>query len=188
MPDWAGDPPLPTPIEIVSTRGCDIAPLDATDPAVEARLSAYVWAEARARMARLRGGIAMMRERGVDLVAADAADWVEAQLAVPQAAGTTRVLMHSVVWQYLPDETAERIRTAMLAAAARADDMRPLAWVAMEPDRALAHQVIRVRSWPGHGDWHVVGTAHAHGAWIRRGPIDPAHDGIVLPDTAKVTL
>jgi len=187
-PDWLGDAPEAPPLAIVSVRGCDIHPMDATDPAVEARLAAYVWAETPARLERLRGGIAMMRERGVDLVRADAADWVEARLVEPQAAGVTRVLMHSVVWQYLPDATAARIRAAMEAAAARATAERPLAWVAMEPDRALAHQVIRVRSWPGHGDWDVLGTSHAHGTWIRPGPIDPTRDGIVLPETAKVTL
>ena len=86
-PEWRGEPPAAVPIEFVSVRGCDVQPLDATDPAVEARLLAYVWPETPARAERLKAAIAMQRERHVDLVRADAADWLEARLAEPQEAG-----------------------------------------------------------------------------------------------------
>ncbi|MBR0552575.1 DUF2332 domain-containing protein [Stakelama marina] len=165
-PDWRGEQPVSAEVEIVSTRGCDVRPLDATDPAVEARLAAYVWAEVPERLERVRGAIAMQREKPVDLAQADAADWVEARLAEPQDAGVTLVLMHSVVWQYLPDATAERISAAMRDAAARATAERPLAWVMMEPNRDLGRQEVRVRSWPGDGNWRLVAIAHAHGLWV----------------------
>lgn len=187
-PDWTGPPPPAVPIEIVSTRGCDIAAMDATDPAVAARLAAYVWPDAPARLARVRAAIAMVGEGGVRLEQADAADWLEARLAEPRDEGVTRVLMHSVVWQYLPEPTAERIRAAMAAAGARATADRPLGWVAMEPDRALGHQVIRARSWPGDGAWHVTATAHAHGAWVSAdaGRGDPPT--VDLPAAARVVV
>ena len=185
-PEWRGAPPEPTPIDIVRVRGCDIQPLDATDPAVAARLQAYVWAETPERSERLRGAIAMLRAGGVDLVRADAADWIEARLAEPQAAGVTRVLMHSVVWQYLPVAVADRIRAAMAAAGARATAERPLAWVMMEPDRAFAHQVIQVRSWPGDGEWQAIATAHAHGTWVGNGTVDEDRRRFDLPETAEV--
>jgi len=185
-PEWRGDPLVPAPIEIVSVRGCDVRPLDATDPAVEARLAAYVWAETPLRAERLRKAIAMQRAKPVDLVQADAADWVEARLAEPQQVGVTRVLMHSVVWQYLPEASASRIRAAMNAAGARATPDCPLAWVMMEPDRAFAHQVIRMKSWPGNEEWHVVATAHAHGAWVKNGVEDRDKRRYDLPESAKV--
>lgn len=185
-PDWTGAAPADVPIEIVSARGCDVAPMDAADPAVEARLAAYVWAEKPDRMARLRAACGMVREHGVALERADAADWVEARLAEPQEAGVTRVLMHSVVWQYLPHTVAARVRAAMMAAGARATADRPLGWAMMEPDRAIAHQVIRVMSWPGHAEPAVIGTAHAHAAWIRHGPPDGGETGIALPPSAQV--
>ena len=185
-PDWEGAPPDAVDIDIVSVRGCDVRPLDATDPAVEARLAAYVWAETPERSERLRKAIAMQREKPVDLVQADAADWIEARLSEPQAAGVTRVLMHSVVWQYLPEDTADRVRAAMNAAGERATAERPLGWVMMEPDRAFAHQVIRVKSWPGHDDWQVIATAHAHGAWIKTGIEDRDKRRYDLPESAKV--
>ncbi|WP_375401874.1 DUF2332 domain-containing protein [uncultured Sphingomonas sp.] len=147
-PEWLGEPPIVPPIEIVGVRGCDMRPLDVTDPAIEARLAAYVWAEKPERLARLQTAIGMVRERGVRLEQADAADWVEARLAEPQDAGVCRVLMHSVVWQYLPEPTAQRIRAAMAAAGARATAERPIAWVVMEPDRAIGEMMVSVRSWP----------------------------------------
>ncbi|MFW2850901.1 DUF2332 domain-containing protein [Sphingomonas sp. TX0543] len=185
-PEWRGEAPAPVRVEFVSVRGCDVQPLDATDPAVAARLLAYVWPETPARAERLGHAIAMQRARGVDLAHADAADWLEARLAEPQAAGVTRVLMHSVVWQYLPEEVANRIRAAMAAAGARATAARPLGWVMMEPNRAFAHQVVRVRSWPGHDEWTVLATAHAHGTWIGNGIFDEDRRTFDLPDSAKV--
>ncbi len=181
-PEWRGPPPPAVPIEIVATRGCDVAPMDATDPAIGARLAAYVWAETPVRMARLKGAIAMVREKPVDLVRADAADWVEAQLAEPQPEGVTRVLMHSVVWQYLPATVADRIKLAMAQAAARATPGRPLGWVIQEPDRAVAQQFVRVRSWPGDGAWQAVATVHAHGAWVDTNPLADVRAGHELPE------
>lgn len=183
-PDWRGAPPVPAPIRIRSVRGCDVSPMDATDPAVEARLAAYVWAEEPDRLARVRAACRMMRNGGVDLVRADAADWLEARLAEPQAVGVSRVLMHSVVWQYLPDDTAARIVAAMEQAGRAATAERPIAWVTMEPDRSLAHQVIGVRTWPDGAPLRVIGTAQAHGRWVRPGPA-PAAEGIDLPPAAR---
>lgn len=186
-PDWLGEPPEPVPVEIVSTRGCDVQPLDVTDPAVEARLRAYIWPEMPERVERLGRAIAMVRDGGVRLEKADAADWVEARLAEPQADGVARVLMHSVVWQYLPDDGTARIRAAMAAAGARASSERPLAWVAMEPERAIGEMMVQVRSWPGDEEWRVVATTHAHGAWVRSGVADGL-DSAMLENAARVVL
>jgi hypothetical protein len=186
-PEWRGPAPEVPPIAIVSTRGCDVAPMDVTDPAIGARLAAYVWPEVPERLTRLEAAVGLVRESPVRLDRADAADWVEAQLAEPQANGVTRVLMHSVVWQYLPEPVAERIRVAMAAAGERAKPERPLAWVTMEPDRALAEQVVSVRCWPGEVDRQVVATSHAHAAWVQPGNARAAA-GIDLPVGAKVRI
>jgi hypothetical protein len=147
-------------------RGVDIAPIDLADPAAAKRLEAYVWVDAAERQERLATTIAMVREHGVSLDRGDAADWVEARLAEPQSAGVTRVLMHSVVWQYLPSATQARIAAAMAAAGARATPDRPLGWVMMEPNRDLHRHEVRVRGWPGDRPMELVGHTHAHGAWV----------------------
>jgi hypothetical protein len=165
-PEWRGETPPDAPVEIESVRGVDIHPLDLSDPAAGKRLEAYVWVDAVERQARLETAIAMVRDGGVDLATGDAADWVEAQLAEPQGAGTTRVLMHSVVWQYLPPASRERIRVAVDAAGAQATAERPLGWVMMEPNRDLHRHEVRVRGWPGERAMELVALTHAHGAWV----------------------
>ncbi len=165
-PDWRGPPPPAVPVEIVSTRGVDIQPLDLSDPHNAERLQAYCWVDAPDRQARLWATIAMFRAHGVALEQGDAADWIEARLAEPQAAGVTRVLMHSVVWQYLPEPTQHRIADAMQAAGARATPERPLGWVMMEPNRDLHRHEVRVRGWPGEVPMQLVALTHAHGAWV----------------------
>ena len=78
--------------------------------------------------------------------------------------------MHSVVWQYLPDSTQQRIADAMLAAGARATPERPLGWVMMEPNRDLHRHEVRVRGWPGDTPMQLVALTHAHGAWVEALP------------------
>ena len=166
VPEWRGVAPPPAPVAIVGARGVDIAPVDVADPVQAARLAAYVWVDAQARLARLAAAIGEVRAHGVDLVRGDAADWVEAQLDTPQPAGVTRVLMHSVVWQYLPAAGRARIVAAMAAAGGRATAARPLGWVMMEPNRDLHRHEVRVRGWPGDTPMELVALTHAHGAWV----------------------
>lgn len=166
VPDWQGTPPPPAPIRIDRVRGVDMQPLDATDPAVATRLAGYIWADQPERQERLAAATAMLRARPVDLVAGDAVEWLRDRLAEPQAAGVTRVLLHSVVWQYLGDDRRAAIGRMIAQAAAAATADRPLAWVRMEPDRVLQRQELIVQSWPDHGEPRMLATAHAHGAWI----------------------
>jgi len=166
VPEWRGPVPPDVSIEIVGVRGMDIAPVDVRDPAEAARLAAYVWIDAAERLERIERGIAMIREHGLTLDQGDAADWIEARLAEPQAAGVTRVLLHSVMWQYLPPEGRARISAAMDAAGARATPKRPLGWVMMEPNRDLHRHEVRVRGWPGMRPMELVALTHAHGAWV----------------------
>ncbi|MES2754905.1 MAG: DUF2332 family protein [Pseudomonadota bacterium] len=160
-PEWRGSPPPDVPLTIARARGCDLRPIDLADPAAEARVAAYIWIDNPERVERLAKAAALVREHGVRIDRADAADWVEARLAEPVADGMTRVLMHSVTWQYLPTETQARIGAAMAAAGARG----PLGWVRMEPDRDLAAHRISVTTWPG-GETRWIGSAHAHARWV----------------------
>ncbi|QKG69959.1 DUF2332 domain-containing protein [Erythrobacter mangrovi] len=168
-PEWKGPPPPAEAIEIVSTRGCDVAPVDLTDPAQALRLRAYIWPEHTVRFERMEAAIRAAGERKPDLVKANAADFVEAELAKPQVQGTTRLLMHSIVWQYVPEEQQSRITEAMEAAGAKATTDRPLAWVSVEADRTVHRHMLKVRFWPGGDETTQLAWSHAHGAdidWI----------------------
>jgi len=166
VPDWRGPPPPAAPIAIERTRGVDIAPVDVRDPAQAERLAGYVWVDNHERLARLSTALDLVRARPVDLAQGDAADWVEARLAEPQDEGVARVLMHSVVWQYLPAASRERIRAAMAEAGARATADRLLGWVMMEPNRDLHRHEVRVQCWPSDQPMQLVALTHAHGAWV----------------------
>ena len=171
-PEWRGGAPLATDVRFAAVRGVDVQPIDVADPAAARRLSAYAWIDTPERIARLEQAVRMFVSDPPDLAKGDAADWVEACLAEPQAAGTTRVLVHSVVWQYLGEARQARIRAAMAAAAARADHDRPLAWVRMEPNKQSAMQEVWVQAWPGYAAPYRVAQTHAHGTWVA--PTDPA--------------
>lgn len=167
-PEWRGPPPPAVAPDILSIRGVDIAPVDATTPAGADRLLAYCWADHTQRFERLAHALALLKAHPPMLERGDAPDWVEARLAEPQPEGVTRVLMHSIVWTYIAPAGQARITAAMEAAAARATPERPLAWVQVEADRNVHQHVLTIRSWPGHDATVVVGRAHAHGFWVER--------------------
>jgi len=172
QPEWQGDAPPDVPIEIASTKGCDVAPVDLTDPAQALRLKAYIWPEHTVRFERLEAAIDEATKQAPKLVHMNAADFVEAELAKPQEPGTTRMLMHSIVWQYVPEDQQARVTAAMEAAGARATPEKPLVWVALEANRVLHIHEMVVRYWPGGEEPVVVTRAHPHGAWIGWGGSD----------------
>jgi len=166
VPEWRGPPPPDRKIAIASLRGCDVAPVDLTDPAQALRLRAYIWPEHAARFACLEAAIAAASAKRPDLVKMNAADFVEQELVRPQEAGTTRVIMHSIVWQYVPADQQERITRAMAEWGSRATQERALAWISLEGNRTLLNHGLEVRYWPGGEEPHLLAAAHAHGAWI----------------------
>jgi len=166
VPEWKGPPPPANPVVIDAIRGCDVAPLDLTDPAQALRLKAYVWPDAAIRLDRLDAAVVLARARPPRVDKCDAGDWIAARLSAPQHADTTRVVFHSIVWQYLPEATRAAITAQIEATGADATRSRRLAWVRLETDRTTFRHELSVRFWPGGDDKVVLGTAHAHGAWV----------------------
>lgn len=163
-PQWKGAPPPARAITIASAKGCDVAPVDLTDPAQALRLRAYIWPEHTIRFDRMDAAIRAATERKPDLVQATAADFIGAELTKPQAPGTTRVLMHSIVWQYVPADQQARVTAAMEAAGAKATPECPLAWVMVEADRTVHRHKLTVRYWPGGAEEAQLAWSHPHGA------------------------
>lgn len=166
QPEWRGAKPPASEIEFTEARGSDIAPVDLTDEHQAQRLKSYVWPEATGRMARIDAAIALARQATPELERMDAADWVEKELLREQQPGVTRVIAHSIMWQYLSDEAQERIETAMLEAGARAAPDKPFAHISLETNRETFAHELRVRYWPGGEDGHHLANAHPHGAWV----------------------
>jgi hypothetical protein len=166
-PEWRGYAPPQAEVEITEIAGCDIAPVDLTDPAQAQRLKAYIWADAQQRMARMDTAIAMASETPPNLVQMDAAEFVRQRLARTQQEGVTRVLFHTIMWQYLPQETRDAIRTMMAEAGARATTDRPLAWIRVETNRETFRHELTVKYWPGGEEVLELGEAHPHAAWVK---------------------
>ncbi|WP_133365065.1 DUF2332 domain-containing protein [Qipengyuania sediminis] len=165
-PDWRGAPPPAGGFTIQEARGCDVAPVDLTDPEQALRLRAYVWPEQTARFARLDAAIAEARRAPPAIARQSAGDFVREVLACPPKAGVTRLIAHSVVWQYIPAEERASITAAIEAAGTEATAETPLAWAMLEANRDTHRHELRVRYWPDGGDWHRLATAHPHGAWV----------------------
>lgn len=168
-PEWKGAAPPDARFEIVSTKGCDVAPVDLTDPSQALRLKAYIWPEHTIRFERMEAAIAAVTECKPDIAHLNAADFVEAELAKSQKSGTTRMLMHSIVWQYVPQDQQQRITQAMEGAATKASADKPLAWVMVEADRTVHRHKLTVRYWPGGEQETQLTWSHPHGAdieWI----------------------
>ena len=171
-PEWRGEVSPPAPpqdFRILSVRGCDIAPIDLSDPASALRLKSYVWPDAPGRMARIDAAIELASSDPPDLVKKDAGEFVPEFLALPQAEGTTRAMFHSIMWQYMPAATQDAITAALEDAGTRATANRPLAWIALETDPATFRHELKVRYWDGgkgSGEAVLLSHAHPHGAWV----------------------
>lgn len=168
--DWQGNiPPLAAPLKVISRAGADINPLDASNAALRERLLAYIWPDQTARLARIEAALQETARRGIGVERADAAEWVERNFSSPGRHGETRMLVHTIAWQYFPDETKARIEAAMQRAGAMATADAPLAWASVEQDeKDIASAAIRLRLWPVGTD-EELGRADFHGRWARWG-------------------
>jgi len=165
-PEWRGDPPPEADIDIVSARGCDVAPVDLTYPKDALRLRAYIWPEFTERFARLDAAIEAARRMPPEIARENAQAFLERVLAEPAEEGVTRVVMHSVVWQYLRADQRESITEIIEQAGAEATANAPLAWISLEANRDTHRHELSARYWPGGEAWQRLATAHPHGAWI----------------------
>ncbi|KGN39704.1 DUF2332 domain-containing protein [Knoellia aerolata] len=121
----------PAPFEVVERRGCDLHPLDVSEPGTEAHLRSFIWPHMPERDERLVAALATAREHPVVLDRAAGAAWVREQLASPPPEGALTVVWHSITRQYWPAEEY----AAMLAAVDEARGRLPVVRVALEdPD------------------------------------------------------
>ena len=163
--EWKGRaPPLDTPLSVTARHGCDLHPIDPDSAEDRARLLSYVWADQTHRLARLEAAllIAAAAHRKIDR--ADAADWVSTYLSARPRPGTTRVLFHTIVWQYLPLASRSQIEDALATAGAAATRDTPLARLAFEADDVPGSGRVELTLWPS-AKKVTLGRADFHGRW-----------------------
>ncbi|HEX8223152.1 MAG TPA: DUF2332 family protein [Allosphingosinicella sp.] len=161
-PEWTGDRPPDARVEVAGRRGVDLSPLDPRRDGE--RLLAYVWPDQKRRLAQLETALGLAAPDPPLVDTGDAAPWIEARLAEPQAAGVARVVLHSIAFQYFPDQTKRRIAAAMAAAGETATSASPLAWLRYELAAGDERITLRLRTWPG--EERLLAYCHAHGSEV----------------------
>ncbi len=165
-PQWRGPPPPRRDFRIVEASGCDVAPVDLTDPDQALRLRAYIWPELTERFARMDAAVAEARRSPPSIERTRAGDFVATVLGREARSGVTRAIVHSVVWQYIPADERAAITAAIEAAGAEASLDTPLAWIMLEANRDTHRHELTVRWWPGGAEQVHLATAHPHGSWV----------------------
>ena len=164
-PIWQGSPPEYAPIKVLSTRGSDLDPLVAAEPATRDRLLAYVWADQPLRARRLELALAIAKIHPPRIDRSEASAWIKARLADAQPQAACRVIFHSMVLQYLTQASRDSLSDAIGRAGAEASADRPLAWISFEWTSARDEVQLKLTCWPG-GETRVLATCHAYGDWI----------------------
>jgi hypothetical protein len=148
---------------VAARAGCDAAPLEPGSEHDSITLRGFVWPDQVERFEALTAALELARSRPVEVERADAGAWCERRLETLDR-GVATVLYHSLVLQYLSDDTRERMLAAIEGAGERATDEAPFAWLRMELGGDEAD--VRLTRWPG-GDERLVARAHYHGRPVR---------------------
>ncbi|HKH05378.1 MAG TPA: DUF2332 domain-containing protein [Acidimicrobiales bacterium] len=173
---WAGTPPrldggdAGVDVTVVERAGCDRSPIDVGTDEGRRLVRSYVWPDQAGRHARLDAALAVAADAPVPLERADLGDWLTERLTTP-VPGTTTVVAHSIVWQYVGESSRRAMRAALAAAGEAATPDAPVAWLRMEPAGAVAD--LRLTWWPG-GDERVLAYAEYQGDTVWWGRARPA--------------
>ena len=159
-PDWLGATPGGPDPDIVSRRGCDRNVLDVTDADHAERIVSYVWPDQADRINRVMAALEVARIDPTRIDQADAGDWIETVITDDAAPGITRVVLHSIAFQYFPEEVQRSITARIEGAGARATANTPLAWLSFEQFGTDGPR-LALRLWPGDTS-RVLATSDGH--------------------------
>ena len=162
-PDWEGAAPPKARVRIVGRAGVDLNP--ARLPEDWQKLIAYVWPDQPERADQLIRAVAVADDDPPKVDKGDAASWLEAKLALEPEPGVTRVVMHSVAFQYFDPDSQKRVTERIEAAGERASTAAPLAWLRFEKEPGEDRHSLRLRTWPG--DEQLLAWTHPHGRSVQ---------------------
>jgi hypothetical protein len=164
-PDWHGAAPTAADLVVAERAGCDLNPLDAADPDDCLRMLSYVWADQADRLSRTRNALATAEANQLQIVKADAIDWLKIRLATTHA-GATHVIFHTIAWQYLPKTLQAEGEALIEGAGSRATAAAPLARLSLEADGGPDGASLSLQIWPT-GEKRQIGRADFHGRWVK---------------------
>lgn len=163
-PVWIGPEPPSVELEIVERAGCDVSPLDPSNPSDRVRLLSYIWADQSDRIAECKAALEIAQREPLSIAGADARDWVHARLGSMHV-GATHVIFHTILWPYLSAESQKAIESAIRTAGEEASMRSPLAWLRFEPDDEDRGGAVTLTLWP-NGNERRIARADFHGQWI----------------------
>jgi hypothetical protein len=162
---WRGNAPDTSQELLIGSRqGCDLNPLDPASARDRERLLSYVWADQEERLRRISQALSLAAEARYRVERQGAAAWLVEKLRMPRERGRTRLLFHTIVWQYLDEDTKAGLVSAIFEAGDAATEDTPFAWLAIEPDDVPGSAGIGLTLWPGERSMKL-GRADFHGRW-----------------------
>ena len=154
-------------IEIAARAGCDLFPVSIGEAEARRALEAWVWGDMSERRARLRAALSIADKAPPQLVRADAAGWVAAQI-MNRPRGQVTVLYHSLVWPYLDVSQRMAIESSFAQAGETVTPDTPLGWLKMDHDHIRSFSHLSYRLWTGEngpdGEHVFIGPCNPHGA------------------------
>ncbi|GAA1792500.1 MAG: DUF2332 domain-containing protein [Actinobacteria bacterium] len=152
----------PQPFEVVSRRGCDLAPVDIATVEGRDYLTSFVWPWQVDRHARLSAAFGIAAEHPVPVDRAPASRWIADQLSRPAETDVLTVVWESITRQYWPSEES----TAVDAAIAQARERIPLAHITLEglpPTQGTDGYAVVTHGPQLLVDGRLVARTHHHG-------------------------
>ncbi len=167
---WTPPPPLDLSatakaLVIAGRAGCDLAPLDPTEPDDQLTLLSYIWPDEPARIDRLRAAFSVATRGAIPVVAQRASTWL------PDAIGEARdgeltVVWHSLLRQYLEPAEWEALQEVFRATALDSGAGSTV-WLTMEPSfDHLARVQLALRTSPDEPET-LLAVCDDHGLPIR---------------------
>ena len=150
-------------LAIVQRLGSDVRPLDTATEQGRLVLMAYVWPDQAPRLQRLRAAFDAAARTPAELRRQDAVSFLR---DVRLEEGTTTVLWHSVMWQYLSADDQAAVASRIVELGAESTPRRRFAHLRSEPARRMLegpHEfLVRLTTWPG-AEERLIGATVGHG-------------------------
>ncbi|MEO1240462.1 MAG: DUF2332 domain-containing protein [Pseudomonadota bacterium] len=159
-------PALHEDINVASRCGCDLNPLDLSDPETVLRMTSFIWPEERGRHALFDQARGQVTAVNPHLEKADALSWIEARLN-DRSPDQASVFYHSVFAPYLSDTDIAALSDLMDTAGRSATVAAPVAYLRFEPEDidGTFEFFLDLKTWPG-GENRRLLRAHPHGLWV----------------------